>query len=1347
MINSFPIFRVSEVEVKPNSDSDPISELSFTLADSKTSQLIFQSPSIELSQISNLAPIQLLSDTEAIITLSIYIKSVESQNLLGSASINLAQDFPLKKWLNIQSEGKEILSIEIEVNKVENLENSFEIIEESLEKSDFIEKLEINKSLQMINIEENKNDQEIDNNEIEEVKKNIASHHSKEFFDKDERESLKLKDSERLKELYEETKNAKNRDLPEENDLEDILKQGLSKYNIESPKELEELINITKESIALNLRKKKTEKAKKEENKLADLEKLLSIDKQITLKSMIILDFKEIGNDKKIGFIEAMINDISEIPYCTERFLTSILCFAYYKSYNFEIAPEFQEKIENLDIEKEYSNFLQVLSALPKGFLSRKLISSFKENFINKNWKNLIKDTEKILKEYRPVNIKELKRLINKSVQRSEDLQNKDIILLIGITGSGKSTTTHFLCDSKMERVMEDGVRHIKAIAVKNPILKNINISSHAESETRYIIMVPINFKNFEEIFICDPPGLLDTKGAEVDMANTISIIECVKKCRSVRPLILLSCKTEGDRFEGVKKIAHTLARLVPNFNKYSRSFTYAFTKYTAQEASNINALVTNALGLLENPDEAFLHILQDIKYKTKNGAITIDPLRDDPQELLTKIMERAPILDPKTAFVSFITEDSRKSIKEQVLLHSKDILIASNPMDYKIIKYKLDELKYLGSLFEQFLSQYKESAEHVIKSINDLYNNTVNQFNSFIDKNGSLDENTIKSYEVVYNIIKKFEEIRDSHLRGETVTSAAMLTNIVSKLDLTNLNLKSDNIDPDILNVQLNNVKILSETFEDVVPHYKNLFNEYSNLIESLLSSATSNLEEKNFKNFAKDILQEQKYLRIARTHFDLTAFDERHNDLLKKLSFTLKENHDNSIAILSKGRFEKSDIEPLNQNISIIKSFIGSRHFNGLIAKDELENQLQSILDVYQKHFEDAKSNVISFINDKTTYNIAEIETKFDEFSYLMEIPDIASLITASYQNVLSSLINKISFFKKEAREFVKSLTRSPESTDLEALRNCFSWLESGKWIEKFQKGTYSNELSGIEKEIKNYTKKLLDQLKAIDLGINCPLNVAKGYCIVQKLDPILQLKEFIPSLENSENDIWIKFQERIKDTLKIIKKEFCPEQSDIEREINDLERLQKIRLDYSKYKEENKNSECQELLKNNGFETFKEINLEITKIQNFINIFNQKLTKNTPNVDKIENYFNYIQECKSIPQLSEFAISFSQGILSNLSQFYNNSLISLAECFDSIARNISDDTNCDFDSVKQYSHQFSLNFKEILLLNKKSPSFFNFLDFQPQFEHFANELNNLRITFHEKLKISNERNDLVS
>ena len=67
------------------------------------------------------------------------------------------------------------------------------------------------------------------------------------------------------------------------------------------------------------------------------------------------------------------------------------------------------------------------------------------------------------------INLPLLKRLAMKASENVQLVEEKDIILLLGITGSGKSTFIHFMAGSIMGYCVEDGIRYIGPVEVNNP--------------------------------------------------------------------------------------------------------------------------------------------------------------------------------------------------------------------------------------------------------------------------------------------------------------------------------------------------------------------------------------------------------------------------------------------------------------------------------------------------------------------------------------------------------------------------------------------------------------------------------------------------------------------------------------------------------------------------------------------------------------------------------------------------------------------------------------------------------------------------------------------------------------
>ena len=176
----------------------------------------------------------------------------------------------------------------------------------------------------------------------------------------------------------------------------------------------------------------------------------------------------------------------------------------------------------------------------------------------------------KLLKELRPLNIREIVRLVTKAAEGNSLISGQDIVLFIGETGTGKSTTIQFLAGCKMgEKRVEiaKGVfidHHIEAVSFPddNPTLKEVKSSCLNQSETRYIKPVKIDL---QEVFgsevkgtliFCDTPGYGDVNGVEVDIANSVGMTNNLKNCKSVKFIALVSSRS-GDRGQGIQKLAH----------------------------------------------------------------------------------------------------------------------------------------------------------------------------------------------------------------------------------------------------------------------------------------------------------------------------------------------------------------------------------------------------------------------------------------------------------------------------------------------------------------------------------------------------------------------------------------------------------------------------------------------------------------------------------------------------------------------------------------------------------------------------------------------------------------------
>lgn len=137
-----------------------------------------------------------------------------------------------------------------------------------------------------------------------------------------------------------------------------------------------------------------------------------------------------------------------------------------------------------------------------------------------------------------------------------------NIKLLLGYTGSGKSTAIQYLAGSKLEKtyvntkkggkldhidVMQDGYPYNC-----DPELKHVSLSPFNVSETRFLraikIPIPSKTKKNNDLTLCDTPGLKDTRGKELDVANQYGLVKIAQNCLGVLPILVISEMTVGDR-------------------------------------------------------------------------------------------------------------------------------------------------------------------------------------------------------------------------------------------------------------------------------------------------------------------------------------------------------------------------------------------------------------------------------------------------------------------------------------------------------------------------------------------------------------------------------------------------------------------------------------------------------------------------------------------------------------------------------------------------------------------------------------------------------------------------------
>jgi len=357
----------------------------------------------------------------------------------------------------------------------------------------------------------------------------------------------------------------------------------------------------------------------------------------------------------------------------------------------------------------------------------------------------LLAQVGQLLRTVRPVDLDLLLELLQAGQDSGDTMQDKDVLLLIGSTGSGKTSTIHYLAGSTFEEIIVRGFDHLQILNVAHPALRKAKTSSSTRSVTRSIQMIDITTESGETLVICDSPGFDDTDGAEVNIANGFRLVRAVHRAKRVKPVLVLSKNGIGDRFGAVSQVLRTITRLVgagAGAPVDPTPFAYAFTKYDEKYADRLYKQFRQKYKELtdaEREDRSFTAFVFDISQKTKPVATIVTLLNEDNRaSLLSSLMEGEWYEDPKTSFSDFVSESSLDKLNFQLQLTVKTIHVALDRKDASLVMTKLLQLDELGDRLPHGAVFAKDGVDSVL----DFLGTCKESLSSCIEKCSKLHEN-----------------------------------------------------------------------------------------------------------------------------------------------------------------------------------------------------------------------------------------------------------------------------------------------------------------------------------------------------------------------------------------------------------------------------------------------------------------------------------------------------------------------------------------------------------------------------------------------------------------------------
>jgi signal recognition particle GTPase len=199
---------------------------------------------------------------------------------------------------------------------------------------------------------------------------------------------------------------------------------------------------------------------------------------------------------------------LENMPLCAEKLLLELLYFFEYektKKTDASLLENPEAVAKQLEDQLRAENLYSDTEI--KGSL-KKLLTAIRE--VNADDGLIFVD--EILEQIRPLEIDALLESVDVSRKFSNVIKDKDVILLLGVSGAGKSTTIQFLAGSPMHQIEVEGLLHIEASEFKNSAVETVKTSPFSKSETRSINAVVINLHEIgmdreDSVIVCDTPG------------------------------------------------------------------------------------------------------------------------------------------------------------------------------------------------------------------------------------------------------------------------------------------------------------------------------------------------------------------------------------------------------------------------------------------------------------------------------------------------------------------------------------------------------------------------------------------------------------------------------------------------------------------------------------------------------------------------------------------------------------------------------------------------------------------------------------------------------------------------
>ncbi|CAF0901525.1 unnamed protein product [Adineta ricciae] len=935
--------------------------------------------------------------------------------------------------------------------------------------------------------------------------------------------------------------------------LQENLNRGLIKFNLQNASELPEEIRDTEERIRQFQKRNRKEDVQKELIMLHELQELQKFSEEmrsLTFVSSVstiqpsqpvvssITENTIIHKEQTRSlYSEDLRRDTSIMPFCAEKLIMELLI--YYEERLSENCASVQE--ENLETSPRQTLRDQIKKEELLTVEIQTILQNIEIHQSSNNPQLVIHHLNILLKKIRPLNVREIRRLVSEAEKTAELIKDQDIVLLIGDTGSGKSTTIQFLAGCKMIQTKAEVapgkfLDHITMDGVPtNPQLKKIRSSASHKSETRYIAPVTVQLKDVlgphetGVITLCDAPGFGDTAGPEVDIANFLGVVEALKGAKSVKLLVVTSYKGLGDRGQGIQKLARILINMILQIEDKLRSICYVFTKYPE---ININTLLTDIKKCTvdtENSsvrsDSAFAAVLTDMIEKTEKHAFNIHPVHDNPKELLRKLIHMKGIQYPEEVFCFSMSEETRTNIDKHVQRDRLGVNYAIKHKDIQLLLYYLNDLKMLKDLIKKYDAPetYDQSVRLISETISHYCTEEKEKFRRILISRDGLREDDIREYHICIEYLREIQILKE-HLGSSLLSPEVLMQFISVHLEERRHLLENEDLDSSLIEIYLNNFRLLKTLFDELEIDYHNRCKEFEKRFDELVESAREPILSNDFKRVVELFTKISKAVQSLKNHLNQRIVETYHQ-IVELFLRHLNNFSTQTDLILVKIRLTQEDVDVLSTFMEILRSAKESyalREFVSiyLTSFERDSNDLNAIYDEFlgkiRKYFEEIIIRIDKFLETNDEHFLEETQKLIEDMNLIRSIPELESITANAYYRTVEKIRSYVDQTERNIEQLLSNIDHQSENMNSKQLVRSITRLKNTQWVNSISPGTYNSIMKRLTEELVEHSSQLEGCLRKLDLTLKCPENVSKAEEIIEKNLSLSILEQHFPEIE---------------------------------------------------------------------------------------------------------------------------------------------------------------------------------------------------------------------------------------